>query len=91
MKQQHQNGKVTIGLDLESGEAGFVRWIEQAKWWRKAVFLMVLRFFGFIPWAATSFLTGALISRFGWIAAGRISGFDLESVFAAERFSANGQ
>jgi hypothetical protein len=52
---------------------------------------LVLRFFGFIPWAAISFLTGALISRFGWIAAGRISGSDPESVFAAERFNPNGQ
>jgi hypothetical protein len=50
-----------------------------------------LRFFGFIPWAAISFLAGALVSRFGWIAAGGISGSDPESVFAAERFNPNGQ
>jgi hypothetical protein len=46
---------------------------------------LVLRFFGFIPAAAISFLTGALLSRIGWIVAGKISGSDPESVFAAER------
>jgi hypothetical protein len=29
---------------------------------------------------------GALISRFGWIAVGKVSGCDPESVFAAERY-----
>jgi formate-dependent nitrite reductase membrane component NrfD len=46
---------------------------------------LVLRLFGLIPLAAISFLIGALISRFGWIAAGKVSGSDPESVFAAER------
>lgn len=46
---------------------------------------IVLRLFGFIPFAASSFLLGALLSRFGWIAAGRISGRDPEAVFAAQR------
>ena len=46
---------------------------------------LVLRFFGLVPLAAISFLIGALISRFGWIAVGKISGSDPESVFAAER------
>jgi hypothetical protein len=45
-----------------------------------------LRLFGFVPFAAVSFLIGALISRFGWIAVGKISGSDPESVFAAERY-----
>jgi len=31
------------------------------------------------------FLLGALISRFGWLAVGKVSGSDPESVFAAER------
>ena len=48
---------------------------------------LVLRFFGLVPFAAVSFLIGALVSRFGWIAAGKISGSDPESVFAAERSS----
>ena len=47
---------------------------------------LVLRFFSFIPLAAISFLLGALISRFGWIAVGKVSGSDPESVFAAERY-----
>ncbi len=46
---------------------------------------LVLRFFGLVPFAAISFLIGALVSRFGWIAVGKVSGTDPESVFAAER------
>lgn len=46
---------------------------------------IVLRLFGLIPFAALSFLLGALLSRFGWIAAGRASGRDPEAVFASQR------
>jgi hypothetical protein len=46
---------------------------------------LVLRFFGAIPLAAISFLFGALVSRFGWIAVGKISGRDPEAVFASQR------
>jgi Polysulphide reductase, NrfD len=46
---------------------------------------IVLRLFGLVPFAAISFLIGALVSRFGWIAVGKVSGSDPESVFAAER------
>ncbi len=46
---------------------------------------LVLRFFGAIPLAAISFLLGALVSRFGWIAVGKISGRDPESVFASQK------
>jgi formate-dependent nitrite reductase membrane component NrfD len=45
---------------------------------------LVLRFLGLVPFAAISFLIGALVSRFGWIAVGKVSGSDPESVFAAE-------
>jgi hypothetical protein len=45
-----------------------------------------LRLFGLIPFAALSFLIGALVSRFGWIWVGKVSGSDPESVFAAERY-----
>ena len=48
-------------------------------------FPLVLRFFGAIPLAAISFLLGALVSRFGWIAVGRISGCDPEAVFASQK------
>ncbi|HEY4282131.1 MAG TPA: NrfD/PsrC family molybdoenzyme membrane anchor subunit [Chthoniobacterales bacterium] len=47
---------------------------------------LVLRVFGLVPFAAISFLIGALVSRFGWIAVGKVSGVDPESVFAAERY-----
>jgi formate-dependent nitrite reductase membrane component NrfD len=47
---------------------------------------LILRFFGLVPFAALSFLLGALVSRFGWIAVGKVSGSDPESVFAAERY-----
>jgi hypothetical protein len=46
---------------------------------------LFLRFFGAIPLAAISFLLGAFVSRFGWIAVGRISGRDPESVFASQK------
>ena len=46
---------------------------------------LVFRLFSFVPFAAISFLIGALVSRFGWIAVGKVSGSDPESVFAAER------
>ncbi len=47
---------------------------------------IAFRFFGMVPFAAVSFLIGALVSRFGWIAVGKVSGSDPESVFAAERY-----
>ncbi len=46
---------------------------------------LVLRLIGLAPLAGISFLCGACLSRFGWIEAGRASGRDPESVFAAER------
>ena len=46
---------------------------------------LVLRLFGFIPLAAISFLIGTLVSRFGWLAVGKISGSDPEAVFASQR------
>jgi hypothetical protein len=47
---------------------------------------LVLRLIGLIPLAAVAFLLGALISRFGWIAVGKVSGCDPEAVFAAEHY-----
>jgi hypothetical protein len=47
---------------------------------------LILRFFSFVPFAAISFLLGSLVSRVGWIAVGKVSGSDPESVFAAERY-----
>jgi hypothetical protein len=48
-------------------------------------FPLVLRFFGAVPLAAISFLVGALLSRFGWLAVGKNSGSDPKSVFASQR------
>jgi formate-dependent nitrite reductase membrane component NrfD len=46
---------------------------------------IVLRFFGLVPFAAIAFLLGALVSRVGWIAVGKVSGSDPEAVFASQR------
>jgi hypothetical protein len=46
---------------------------------------LVLRSIGAIPLAAISFLLGALVSRFGWLAVGRTSGRDPEAVFASQK------
>jgi formate-dependent nitrite reductase membrane component NrfD len=46
---------------------------------------LTLRLLGWIPFAAVAFVTGALLSRFGWILAGKISGRDPEAVFASQR------
>jgi Polysulphide reductase, NrfD len=46
---------------------------------------IVLRLFGLVPFAALSFLIGALVSRFGWIWVGKVSGSDPEAVFASQR------
>jgi len=45
---------------------------------------LVLRLTSFVPLAAISFLIGALISRFGWVSAGKVSGNDPEAVFASQ-------
>jgi hypothetical protein len=46
---------------------------------------IILRLLGLVPFAAISFLIGALLSRVGWIAVGKISGRDPESVFASQK------
>ncbi len=46
---------------------------------------LLLRLGGWVPAAATSFLLGALVSRYGWLAAGRASARDPEAVFASQR------
>ena len=46
---------------------------------------LILRLTSSVPLAAISFLIGALLSRFGWIAAGKFSGRDPEAVFASQR------
>jgi hypothetical protein len=46
---------------------------------------LLLRGFGLLPFAAISFLLGALVSRFGWVWAGKVCGSDPEAVFASQR------
>ncbi|MBA3608469.1 MAG: polysulfide reductase NrfD [Chthoniobacterales bacterium] len=46
---------------------------------------LLLRLTNLVPFAALSFLLGALLSRFGWIEAGRVSGRDPEAVFSTQR------
>lgn len=46
---------------------------------------LLLRLTNLVPLAAISFLIGALISRFGWVSAGKVSARDPEAVFASQR------
>ncbi|MFN2475144.1 MAG: NrfD/PsrC family molybdoenzyme membrane anchor subunit [Chthoniobacterales bacterium] len=46
---------------------------------------LILRFTGLVPASAISFLLGALVSRFAWIHAGKVSGCDPEAVFASQK------
>src|SRR4051812_34428944 len=47
-------------------------------------FSLISRILGLTPLAGIFFLVGALVSRFGWLAAGKVSGRDPEAVFAAQ-------
>ena len=38
-----------------------------------------------VPWAAAAFLVGALLSRIGWIQAGKVSARDPEAAFASQK------
>ena len=46
---------------------------------------LILRVANLVPLAGISFLLGALVSRFAWIAAGKVSASDPEAVFASQR------
>jgi hypothetical protein len=46
---------------------------------------LILRLTNLVPLSAISFLLGALISRFGWLAAGKVSACDPEAVFTSQR------
>jgi formate-dependent nitrite reductase membrane component NrfD len=46
---------------------------------------LIFRLTTLIPCAAIAFLLGALLSRFGWIAAGRVCGNDPEAIFASQK------
>ena len=46
---------------------------------------LILRVANLVPLSGISFLLGALVSRFAWIAAGKVSARDPEAVFASQR------
>lgn len=45
---------------------------------------LALRLVGAIPWAAGAFLAGAVLGRYGWLAAGRASGLDPQATLSAQ-------
>jgi hypothetical protein len=49
--------------------------------------VFVLRLLGSVPVAAVCFLLGAVLSRYGWVFAGRFSASDPEETIAAQRLS----
>ncbi|HEX4666171.1 MAG TPA: NrfD/PsrC family molybdoenzyme membrane anchor subunit [Chthoniobacterales bacterium] len=66
---------------LHEGTAG---WLIRGGEFLSGPLPIVLRLTNLVPLAAISFLLGAFASRFGWIAAGRVSGRDPEAVFASQ-------
>jgi polysulfide reductase-like protein len=46
---------------------------------------LILRLTNLVPLAGVSFLIGALVSRFGWISAGKVCACDPEAVFYSQR------
>jgi hypothetical protein len=67
---------------LHEGRSG---WLIRAGEFFSGPLPIVFRLTSLVPFAAASFLLGALISRFGWISAGKFSGADPEAVFASQR------
>ncbi len=67
---------------LHEGSAG---WLIRGGEFLSGPLALILRLANLVPLAAISFLLGALISRFGWIEAGKVSGRDPEAVFASQR------
>jgi hypothetical protein len=66
---------------LHHGTAG---WLLQAAELLTAPVTLGLLFLGLQPLAAVSFLLGALMSRFGWVMAGRASALDPLATFASQ-------
>ena len=67
---------------LHKGSSG---WLLQVAEILSGPLSLLLRASGLIPFAAISFLGGALASRYGWLLAGKISGRDPEAVFASQQ------
>ena len=69
---------------LHEGKSG---WVLRAGEALEGPVALVLRGFGLVPASAITFLLGALVTRFGWLLAGKASAADPESVFASQRGS----
>ena len=69
---------------LHHGRAG---WTIRISEFLSGPLSIVLRLTSLVPFAAGSFLLGALVGRFGWIEAGRVCGRDPQAVFAAQKRS----
>jgi hypothetical protein len=67
---------------LHQGRAG---WLIRGGELCSGPLALILRLTSLVPLAAISFLLGSFLSRFGWIAAGRVSGRDPEAVFASQK------
>jgi len=67
---------------LHEGRSG---WLIRAGEFLSGPLPIIFRLTSLVPFAAASFLLGALISRFGWISAGRFCGADPEAVFTSQR------
>ncbi len=67
---------------LHEGSAG---WLIRSGEILTGPLALILRLVGLIPLASISFLLGALVCRFGWIAVGKVCGRDPEAVFASQR------
>jgi hypothetical protein len=70
-KDSNENGRLTAWLLARSTNT--VRgWLVRIGEILNGPLALVLSFFGLVPFAAISFLANALISRFGWIAVGKV-------------------
>jgi formate-dependent nitrite reductase membrane component NrfD len=76
----HKHGRADRALHEGSGG-----WLIRSSAILTGPLALLLRLTSLIPFAATAFLLGALLSRFGWIAAGRVCGNDPEAVFASQK------
>lgn len=77
--ESHRHG--AADRSVHSGTSG---WIIRIADLCTGPIALILRLCGLIPFSAISFVIGGLLSRFGWIEAGRACGRDPEAVFASQ-------
>jgi hypothetical protein len=75
-------GKGALDRPLREGRSG---WMIRASGLLAGPSALLLRAFGMVPLAAAAFLAGALINRYGWLQAGRVSARDPEAVLLGQR------